>query len=127
MSNQKLILSVIGLIAVFTVGYMLVLSTNQVNQPIGENANTGDSEVIVVPGQNPPQNGDGFNPPVLSGPCYVGGCSSQICSDQPGAISTCEYREEYACYQSAKCERQSSGQCGWTPSATLNACLSASN
>src|SRR5690606_11183100 len=30
--------------------------------------------------------------------CYVGGCSGQICSDQEGVISTCEWREEYACY-----------------------------
>jgi len=57
------------------------------------------------------------------GKCYVGGCSAQICSDQPGVASTCEFRPEYACYQSAKCERQQNGQCGWTDTATLRACL----
>lgn len=62
---------------------------------------------------------------VPAGGCYVSGCSGQICSDSPGAISTCEYREEYACYQSARCERQASGQCGWTPTPALSACLSA--
>ncbi len=58
-----------------------------------------------------------------TGPCYVGGCSSQICSGQPDAMSTCEYREEYACYQAAKCERQATGLCGWTETAALRSCL----
>lgn len=62
-----------------------------------------------------------IDPP--QGKCYVGGCSSQLCTDRPDAVSTCEYREEYACYQTARCERQASGQCGWTPSAELQACL----
>jgi hypothetical protein len=55
--------------------------------------------------------------------CYVGGCSSQLCSDDPGVVSTCEYREEYACYRTAKCERQSSGMCGWTQTEELKMCL----
>ncbi len=55
--------------------------------------------------------------------CFVGGCSGQVCSDREGVITTCEWRPEYACYQDAACERQPSGSCGWTPSATLNACL----
>jgi hypothetical protein len=55
--------------------------------------------------------------------CYVGGCSGQICSDQEGVISTCEWRDEYACYQTATCARQPDGQCGWTPTEELNSCL----
>jgi hypothetical protein len=58
-----------------------------------------------------------------NGKCYVGGCSSQICSDSPDVISTCEYIEEYACYKTARCERQSDGQCGWTETSTLKMCL----
>ena len=61
--------------------------------------------------------------PVSMGACYVGGCSSQLCSDTPDMVSTCEYREEYGCYQHATCERQTNGQCGWTPNATFNACM----
>ena len=64
--------------------------------------------------------------PVVSEPvgtCYRGGCSSQLCSDRPDIISTCEFREEYACYQTAVCERQTSGQCGWTQTPELRACL----
>lgn len=59
----------------------------------------------------------------LAGRCYVGGCSSEVCSDQPGAISTCIYREAYGCYKTATCERQSSGRCGWTPTKELDTCL----
>lgn len=58
-----------------------------------------------------------------AGACYKTGCSSQICSDQPGLASTCEFKEEYACYQTASCERQASGQCGWTQTPDLLACL----
>jgi hypothetical protein len=57
--------------------------------------------------------------------CIVGGCSSQLCVDAAAgdAVSTCEYREEYACYATATCERQPTGDCGWTPTDTLTACI----
>lgn len=55
--------------------------------------------------------------------CYVGGCSNQVCSDEPGVITTCEYRPEYACYSTTTCERQPDGACGWTPTPELTACL----
>ena len=61
------------------------------------------------------------------GACYVGGCSAQICSDQPDAVSTCEYRPEYACYKTATCERQRTGKCGWTETVELKACLAGKN
>lgn len=55
--------------------------------------------------------------------CHVGGCSGQVCSDDPGIITTCEWRPEYACYADATCERQPGGACGWTPTDELAACL----
>ena len=58
-----------------------------------------------------------------AGRCYVGGCSSQLCTDKPDAVSTCEYTAAYACYQGAMCERQASGQCGWTETSSLRSCL----
>jgi len=65
-------------------------------------------------------------PPTGADGCIVGGCSSQICSDDRGALaSTCEWRAEYACYRTAKCARQADGECGWTPSDELAACLAA--
>ena len=62
--------------------------------------------------------------PAPSGsPCYVGGCSNQLCTDNPNMGSTCQWTEAYACYKTAKCERQASGQCGWTMTSALQQCL----
>ena len=60
----------------------------------------------------------------VSGGCVIGGCSGQLCVQEGDpAVSTCEYRAEYACYSGAVCERQASGQCGWTQTPELLACL----
>lgn len=61
--------------------------------------------------------------PVVSGGCYVGGCSNELCSDRPNVASTCMYRDEYVCYRKARCERQYYGQCGWTQTPELSQCL----
>ncbi len=55
-------------------------------------------------------------------PCIKTGCSSQVCSDH-NVITTCEFRPEYACYQKAVCERQTDGNCGFTKTRELTACL----
>ena len=55
-------------------------------------------------------------------PCLKTGCSGQVCSDQE-VITTCEYKTEYDCYKKAACERQANGDCGFTPTPELNACL----
>jgi hypothetical protein len=62
----------------------------------------------------------------VTGSCFVGGCSGQICSDESGVMSTCEWRPEYQCYQNARCERQNDGLCGWTQTQELLQCLSSS-
>ncbi|MDP3900166.1 MAG: PQQ-dependent sugar dehydrogenase [bacterium] len=54
--------------------------------------------------------------------CVISGCSSQICASEEIA-TTCEYREEFACYKNAACETQATGLCGWTQTAELTACL----
>lgn len=54
--------------------------------------------------------------------CRPSGCSGQICSDEQ-VVSNCEYRPEYACYKSIKCERQASGLCGWTETPTFRQCF----
>ncbi len=59
---------------------------------------------------------------IASGECVRTGCSGHICAEEDMA-STCEWRDEYACYQQATCERQPDGQCGFTPTAELAACL----
>ena len=58
------------------------------------------------------------------GECRVGGCSGQICADHD-VITTCEWRDAYACYRTATCERQADGSCGWTRTDELAACLGA--
>jgi hypothetical protein len=61
------------------------------------------------------------------GGCARAGCSSQLCveaSEAGGIASTCEWRDEYACYQAAPCERQADGQCGHTQTPELQRCLS---
>lgn len=57
-----------------------------------------------------------------SGECRRAGCSGQVCADRD-VVTTCEFRPEYACYQNARCERQPSGECGWTPTLELRSCL----
>lgn len=54
--------------------------------------------------------------------CMKTGCSRQVCADH-NVITTCEFRPEYACYEKAHCERQSDGNCGFTRTAELTACL----
>lgn len=55
-------------------------------------------------------------------PCFKTGCSGQVCADEE-VITTCEYRTEYDCYKTAKCERQSNGKCGFTDTPELRRCL----
>lgn len=57
--------------------------------------------------------------------CRVGGCSGQLCVG-PGEpdVTTCEWRDEYACYRGAECRAQADGRCGWTQTPELLACLS---
>lgn len=62
-----------------------------------------------------------------SATCYRGGCSGQLCTDEPDMVSTCEYKEEYGCYRDAICERQANGQCGWTSTPALQMCLAAAS
>lgn len=63
-----------------------------------------------------------ISPSPASSDCKVTGCSGQICSDEE-VITTCEFKEEYTCYKTAKCARQEDGKCAWTPSEELVACL----
>jgi len=59
--------------------------------------------------------------------CYVGGCSGQICSEERDVASNCEWKDRYACYRTAVCERQSTGECGWTQTPELQSCLENAN
>jgi hypothetical protein len=63
-----------------------------------------------------------YDPPPGPASCRVTGCSGQLCADRDVA-TTCEWQPEYACYRDAHCEQQSDGQCDWTPTEELEACL----
>ncbi len=69
--------------------------------------------------------GDGSRQ-IIRDNCHVGGCSDQLCSDRPDQVSTCEWIPEYECYRDATCERQDDGECGWTATPDLEACLDTS-
>lgn len=66
------------------------------------------------------------NKNTISPECKISGCSGQLCvnTDSPDIITTCEYRPEYACYKTARCEKQSDGNCGWTQAPELLSCIS---
>lgn len=84
----------------------------------------------TVPSQDSQQLNSGArrgsrNVPARAKQCYVGGCSSQICSDKQDVLSSCEWKDAYACYANAECKLQATGACGWTQTQALEACLSA--
>jgi hypothetical protein len=67
-------------------------------------------------------------PTTNTGACYVGGCSQELCSDQPNAVSSCVYSPQTACFkQNSMCTRQANGQCGWTQTQGLLSCLGGDN
>ncbi|MDP9249022.1 MAG: hypothetical protein M3M85_00720 [bacterium] len=135
--NQKIMWTVVSVIVVAVLGYWLY-ETNK--KPADNEASfvTNFQECAdagyPVQESNPRQcrtpDGtlyveEGAPGPVVLDGCYVGGCSQTICSDEPGAVSNCEYRPEYACFTTATCERQGDGKCGWTETEEFLACVSA--
>jgi hypothetical protein len=57
--------------------------------------------------------------------CYRGGCSGELCGEPLtfGVLTPCAWFPAFACYDTATCERQPDGTCGFTPSSALSACL----
>ncbi len=80
-----------------------------------------EPETILVP--PPIATSTATTSETVTAQCYVGGCSSQLCTSDPDMASDCMFREEYACYQDATCEVQATGECGWTETSTLTSCL----
>ena len=87
----------------------------------GDRNGSRDSGAVTQPGSGSGDSGSSSGDGVS---CRVGGCSGQLCAAESLA-STCEWREDYACYHGAPCETQATGQCGWTVTAALARCLSA--
>jgi hypothetical protein len=131
-NNTKTILSILAVLVVIGLGVWAFTSRDSSTSSSAVN----DFEECVLAGypvmesyprQCRTSDGRNFTEDIggaqAKGGCYIGGCSSQICSDQPDMASTCEYREEYGCYKTATCERQVGGECGWTATMALNTCL----
>ena len=83
----------------------------------------GDKIFVEDTNANKPANN---NKDIASPDCKIAGCSGQLCVDKNAEdiITTCEYRQEYACYKNARCEKQADGQCSWTQTAELSKCIS---
>ena len=114
MTNQGIAVSVAATLLVLA--GIVFLFSNYKNMP-----DTLEEEPVVSPASN--FMAPSPEPAPSAGGCFIGGCSGQICSDQKDVMSTCEFKEEYACYKNEKCERQADGKCGWTQTPTLSACL----
>ena len=64
---------------------------------------------------------------VLEDGCMITGCSGTGCTEteefqQQPYTTSCEWKSEYACFRTARCERQSDGRCGWTKTLQLQTC-----
>mgnify|MGYP001570776670 CR=1 FL=1 len=97
-------------------------------------APTTSNGTLVFHKDNPsglPENDDSFSLPIKFTPrttseksCVIGGCSNQLCIEEGSSgATTCEFLPEYACYKTAECKRQPTGQCGFTPTPALTSCI----
>ncbi|MBP7832685.1 MAG: hypothetical protein KA035_02840 [Candidatus Levybacteria bacterium] len=112
----------------FFVLFFLTLGTAAAIYSFKEVSRSNNNEFEQIPSISPkPTNEFEISPlPQANGECVISGCSRQFCvskSESEGFVSTCEYKEEYACYKTATCEVQANGTCGWTQTAELTACL----
>ena len=122
-----LLLCVATLLLASAILYYLGFSSDTANNTVLQTSSTTPTSTtsVVAPQQKPPVVVPSKNLHVTpSKTCKVGGCSGEICSDKE-MLSNCMYSPEYSCYKSAKCEVQPSGECGWTPSSELDACIRA--
>lgn len=113
-----LILLLLGLVVWIAWGNSPLVHVNEglgsnIQLPVATSTPGGDTTI-----------GDGPVEPAKQ--CVRAGCSNQLCVDaaqSEGLVTTCEYREVYACYAVAACEVQSTGECGFTPTEELQACI----
>jgi len=59
--------------------------------------------------------------------CTAAGCSGQVCTtneEASGLITTCEWKEEYSCYQKTSC-LCINNRCSWEETDAFNRCFEA--
>ena len=77
------------------------------------------------PSPSPAQTASPQQGQIVGEGCKVGGCSGTVCqnAEDEDAITTCEWKEEYACYRNASCQKQTDGNCGWVMTSQLQQCI----
>jgi hypothetical protein len=60
--------------------------------------------------------------PLAARACVVTGCRNELCSDAAHS-SPCEASPSDACFNTASCERQADGRCGFTMTTALSTCI----
>lgn len=81
---------------------------------------------IMFFGSNPTSAPLDLAPLDITGECYITGCADHLCLDTiiDAPVTNCEIQPQYQCLPQSKCERQPSGQCGWTQTPEYLKCLS---
>lgn len=68
------------------------------------------------------------NAGTASSGCVKSGCSGQVCAEEGSdIITTCEIQNWYTCLSLTKCEKQKTGQCGWTENSAYINCMKEKN
>ncbi len=60
---------------------------------------------------------------VIAKECYIGGCSGELCTDDPEAISTCELLSGMECLGEGMVCEFVQGECAWTLSQEAAQCF----
>lgn len=113
----KILLTGVLLFLLFGITFFVAYQTTQKRQAPPTNASDTVPDVNLTVTTIPPTR----NLTEKDG-CVVGGCNSELCGETE-LFSACIYKEEFVCYKSAICEKQTDGKCGWTLTSELKACL----
>ena len=118
------VIAVIGVIAIFTYSYkavpaVIVVTSTSSEAVLATSTPAPAHTLIPVIFHRPATT-------TLTAKCVIGGCSNEICSDTQH-VSSCIYKASNACYAMATCERQPTGECGWTQTPALAACIAAAD
>ena len=103
-------------------GLLVIGSHELVTGPAGRSQKLNATQFYLRVKASDFTSSPGNQKPPAKKPCFKTGCSGQVCADEE-VVTTCEYRPEYECYKRAKCERQTSGECGFTDTPELRTCL----
>ncbi|MCD8507849.1 MAG: hypothetical protein LRY42_00380 [Candidatus Pacebacteria bacterium] len=104
-------------------------TTEDVTKEIADESVQGTPPTRTTPNptprnDNPPRN---LSERIANPQCRISGCSGHICEsvDEPSYATTCEWREEYACYKQdgVTCGINAQGVCGWIPEGSIAQCI----